>query len=130
MNIPEELYYTKEHEWISVKDEIGTVGITDHAQKELGDVVYVELPEPGSRVAAEEPLGSVESVKAVSEIYAPVSGRVLETNALLVDVPETLNQDPYGKGWIVRIKLDDNTELHNLMSSEEYRKYLEEEVEE
>jgi glycine cleavage system H protein len=128
MNIPEKLFYTKEHEWISVKGEVGTVGITDHAQTELGDVVYVELPESGSRFNAGEALGSVESVKAVSEVYSPISGSIVETNSALVDSPETLNQDPYGKGWIVRMHLDDSTELHNLLSPEDYKKYLAEEV--
>ncbi|RPI28134.1 MAG: glycine cleavage system protein GcvH [Acidobacteria bacterium] len=128
MNIPEQLFYTREHEWISVKDEVGTVGITDHAQKELGDVVYVELPESGSAIAAEEAFGSVESVKAVSEIYAPASGRVVEVNTVLADSPEILNQDPYGKGWIIRMHLDDTTELHTLMSAQDYQRYLAEEV--
>ncbi|RPJ59826.1 MAG: glycine cleavage system protein GcvH [Acidobacteria bacterium] len=128
MNIPEKLFYTKEHEWISVQNEVGTVGITDHAQTELGDVVYVELPESGNRFDAGQALGSVESVKAVSEVYSPISGQVVDINSVLVDAPETLNQDPYGKGWIVRMRLDDTTELLNLMSPQDYRKYLEEEV--
>lgn len=128
MNIPEKLLYTKEHEWISVESEVGTVGITDHAQTELGDVVYVELPETGNRFDAGQALGSVESVKAVSEVYCPVSGQIVEVNSALVDSPETLNQDPYGKGWIVRVRLDDTTELHNLMSAADYGKYLAEEV--
>jgi glycine cleavage system H protein len=128
MNIPEKLFYTKEHEWISVENEVGTIGITDHAQTELGDVVYVELPESGSRFTAGQALGSVESVKAVSEIYSPVSGQVVEVNSAVVDAPETLNQDPYGKGWIVRLRLDDVTELHNLMSPQDYGKYLKEET--
>lgn len=128
MNIPEKLFYTKEHEWISVEGEVGTVGITDHAQTELGDVVYVELPESGTRFDSGDALGSVESVKAVSEVYSPISGSIVETNSVLVDSPEILNQDPYGKGWIVRMHLDDTTELLNLMASEDYRKYLAEEV--
>lgn len=128
MNIPEKLFYTKEHEWISVEDEVGTIGITDHAQTELGDVVYVELPESGSRYGAGQAFGSVESVKAVSEVYAPISGQVVEVNSILIGSPETLNQDPYGKGWIVKIRLDDTTELLGLMSPEDYRKYLEEEA--
>lgn len=128
MNIPEKLLYTKEHEWIAVEDEVGTIGITDHAQTELGDVVYVELPDTGSQFDAGQALGSVESVKAVSEVYSPVSGQILEVNSALVDSPETLNQDPYGKGWIVRLRLDDTTEIHNLMSPEDYQKYLAEEV--
>jgi glycine cleavage system H protein len=127
MNIPKDLLYTKEHEWISVQNETGAVGITDHAQKELGDVVYVDLPEIGGRYEAGEAFGSVESVKAVSEVYSPVTGRVLEVNSALSDAPETINQDPYQKGWMIRIKLEDTTELHNLMSAEDYEKYLAEE---
>jgi glycine cleavage system H protein len=128
MNIPPDLMYTKEHEWISVEDEVGTVGITDHAQQELGDVVYVDLPEPGGRYDAEEAFGSVESVKAVSEIYVPVSGKILEVNSTLVDTPETVNKDPYGNGWMVRIRLEDSTELLGLMSAADYQRYLQEEL--
>jgi glycine cleavage system H protein len=128
MNIPQDLMYTKEHEWISVEDEVGTIGITDHAQQELGDVVYVDLPEPGTRFDAEEAFGSVESVKAVSEIYLPVSGKVTEVNSTLADAPETVNKDPYGKGWMVRVRIDDNTELLSLMSAADYERYLREEL--
>ena len=128
MNVPKDLFYTKEHEWISVKDDTGVVGITDHAQKELGDVVYVDLPETGSRFEAGEAFGSVESVKAVSEVYSPVTGRILEVNSSLSDAPETINQDPYVKGWMVKVKLEDSTELHNLMSADDYKRYLEEEL--
>jgi glycine cleavage system H protein len=128
MNIPQDLMYTKEHEWISVEDEVGTIGITDHAQQELGDVVYVDLPEPGTRFDAAEAFGSVESVKAVSEIYLPVSGKVTEVNSTLADAPETVNKDPYGQGWMVRVRIDDNTELLSLMSAADYERYLREEL--
>ncbi len=127
MKIPEGLFYTRQHEWISVDGENGTIGITDHAQKELGDVVFVDLPEPGVRVQAEQAFGSVESVKAVSEVYTPVTGRVLEVNGDLTDGPEVINKDPYGKGWMVKIKLADVAELDELMSAEDYTKYLQEE---
>ncbi len=127
MNIPEQLFYTKQHEWISVADDIGTIGITDHAQKELGDVVFVDLPEPGVRVQAHQAFGSVESVKAVSEVYSPVTGRILEVNSELTDGPEVLNKDPYGKGWMLKVKLADTAQLDDLLSAEEYTKYVQEE---
>jgi glycine cleavage system H protein len=100
---PADLLYTKEHEWIRVSGETGTVGVTDHAQSELGDVVFVELPKVGAKVTAHKPLGTIESVKAVSEIFCPVSGEVIEVNSSLVDAPETVNADPYGKGWLVKL---------------------------
>jgi len=128
MNVPKDLFFTKEHEWISVKEDTGVVGITDHAQKELGDVVFVDLPEPGSRFESGEAFGSVESVKAVSEVYSPATGRIVEVNSSLSDAPETINQDPYAKGWMVKIKLEDTTELHNLMSADDYTRYLQEEL--
>src|ERR1700757_1238247 len=102
---PENYRYTKEHEWVEVQGEIGTIGITFHAQKELGDIVYVDLPKPGTLVHQAKTIGSVESVKAVSDIYTPVSGEVVEVNGLLAESPEILNKDPYGSGWLVRIKL-------------------------
>ena len=128
MNVPKDLFFTKEHEWISVKEDTGVVGITDHAQKELGDVVFVDLPEPGSRFESGEAFGSVESVNAVSEVYSPATGRIVEVNSSLSDAPETINQDPYAKGWMVKIKLEDTTELHNLMSADDYTRYLQEEL--
>jgi glycine cleavage system H protein len=120
---PENLRYTKEHEWVQVADGVGTVGITDHAQKELGDIVYVDLPKVGTRVEKSKPLGSVESVKAVSDIYAPVSGEVIEVNDVLTNKPETLNEDPHGAGWLVKIKLSDYGEIQQLLSAEDYQKY-------
>lgn len=128
MKVPEELLYSKEHEWILVEEDRGTVGITDYAQKELGDIVFVELPEVALTLDAGEPFGSVESVKAVSEIYSPVSGKVTTINEALVDAPEIINQDPYGKGWIIAVHIEDPSQLEDLLSAREYSKYLEEEL--
>jgi len=125
---PDDLKYTKEHEWLAVNGSVGTVGITHYAQSELGDIVYVELPAAGSPVVAGEEFGTVESVKAVSEIFAPVSGEVLQVNATLATSPETINKDPYGEGWLLKIKLADAKDLDSLMTAAEYRKYIEEEA--
>ena len=127
MNAPDDLLYSKEHEWILNENNVATLGITDHAQKELGDVVFVDLPEVGATFDANEAFGSVESVKAVSEVYLPVSGEVVETNESLLDAPEKINDHPYGEGWIIRIRLGDPSQLEALMSSQEYSKYVEEE---
>ena len=124
---PEDLKYTKEHEWLAVNGSVGTVGITHYAQSELGDIVYVEVPSKGSPVVAGEEFGTVESVKAVSEIFAPVSGEVLEVNPSLGGSPDVINKDPYGDGWLLKIKLADTKELEALMSASDYRKYIEEE---
>jgi len=121
---PVELQYTKDHEWLRVDESTGTIGITDHAQKELGDIVYVELPKDGERMTAKETLGSVESVKAVSDVYSPVSGQVVAVNSKLQDKPELINTDPYGEGWLVRLRLTDPHEVEGLMSSEEYEAYV------
>ena len=121
---PENFRYTKEHEWIRAEGGTGTVGITDHAQQELGDIVYVDLPKVGSHVEAGKSLGSVESVKAVSDIYSPVTGEVLEINQTLADAPETLNTDPHGAAWLVKIKLADAAQIQNLMSAADYQKYI------
>jgi glycine cleavage system H protein len=121
---PANFRYTKEHEWVRVEGDIGVVGITDHAQKELGDIVYVDLPKPGARVEQGKTLGSVESVKAVSDIYAPVSGEVAEVNAMLATAPEKLNEDPHGEAWLVKIKLSAPDELNRLLSAEDYQKYV------
>lgn len=120
---PKEFRYTKEHEWVRVEGEIGTVGITDHAQKELGDIVYVDLPKIGSAVEQGKSLGSVESVKAVSDIFSPVSGEVVEINESLADAPEKLNQDPHGSAWLVKIKLSDAGQVSGLMSAADYESY-------
>jgi glycine cleavage system H protein len=120
---PEQFRYTKEHEWVQVDGEIGTVGITDHAQKELGDIVYVDLPKVGAVVEQGKSLGSVESVKAVSDVYSPISGEVVEVNESLADAPEKLNQDPHGAAWLVKIKLSVPGQVSGLMSAAEYQSY-------
>ena len=122
---PEDSRYAKSHEYVHVEGEIGTLGITDYAQKELGDVVFVELPQVGSQLEAGDELGSIESVKAVSELFSPVSGEVVEVNEKLADNPELVNTDPYGDGWMIRIRLSDPTELDDLMTAEEYEEYCE-----
>ena len=124
---PEDLHYTREHEWVAIQDGTGTVGITHYAQTELGDIVYVELPRVGAAVVAGEEFGTVESVKAVSEIYAPVSGEVAEVNGALTDRPELVNKDPYGAGWLVRIRLAEPVDLKGLLTVREYRKFVEDE---
>ncbi|MCS6925106.1 MAG: glycine cleavage system protein GcvH [Candidatus Binatia bacterium] len=126
MEIPSQLRYSHEHEWVAVEDNIATIGITDYAQEQLGDVVYVELPEVGTQITKDEAFGVVESVKAVSDIYAPVSGTVTEVNVDLPDSPETINEDPYGDAWMIRVEMSDPTELDDLMTAAEYKKFLEE----
>jgi glycine cleavage system H protein len=121
---PETFHYTKEHEWVRVEGDVGVVGITDHAQKELGDIVYVDLPKPGTQLDQGKTLGSVESVKAVSDIYAPVSGEVVEVNALLSTAPEKLKEDPHGDAWLVKIKLSAPDEIKRLLSAEDYQNYV------
>jgi glycine cleavage system H protein len=120
---PKDLLYTKEHEWLRVQADEGTIGITHHAQKELGDVVYVELPKLGDRLNAGAAFGNVESVKAVSELFMPVSGEVLEVNHDLNQAPESVNLDPYGKGWMIRIRLTNPGQTATLMSAETYDEY-------
>lgn len=129
MEYPTDLKYSAEHEWVQVEDKIATVGITDYAQHELGDVVYVELPAVGDRVAKDDPFGIVESVKTVSDVFAPVSGTVVEVNDALPEGPEIVNEDPYGDAWMVRIEMSDPSELEDLMDAKAYEKYVEEERE-
>ena len=124
MNIPEDLQYTKSHEWVRIEGDTATIGITDHAQDELGDVVFVELPDEGDTFDAGESFGTVESVKAVSDLYTPVGGEVVEVNSALEDAPENINEDPYGEGWIVKLRTTDDADL---LSPEEYEKVVEEE---
>lgn len=124
---PDDLLYTKEHEWIRVSDNLGTVGITDFATKELGEVVYVELPKVGDKFKSGDAFGNVESVKAVSELFLPCSGEVIEVNEDLGNAPELLNEDPYGKAWLVQIRMKDPSETADLMSAEEYDEYTKEE---
>jgi glycine cleavage system H protein len=123
---PPELLYTKEHEWIRVDESIGTIGITDHAQKELGDIVFVELPKAGDRVTAKETFGTVESVKAVSDIYSPVTGDVTAVNSKLHDNPELLNSDPHDAGWLIRVRLKDRRETESLMTADQYEAFVQE----
>jgi len=123
---PDDLFYTKEHEWLRIAGDGGTVGITDHAQKELGDIVYVELPKVGTKYDSGETFGSVESVKAVSELYIPVSGEVIEINETLGAAPEKINEDPYGNGWMIRIRLLNKNETADLLSGGEYEEYASE----
>ena len=126
MSIPEELQYTKTHEWIRREGDIATIGITDHAQDELGDVVFIELPDEGATFSAGDSFGVIESVKAVSDLYAPVGGEVVEVNEALNDAPEKVNEDPYGDGWMIKLRTSDEA---NLLSAEEYEEHLEEEEE-
>ena len=121
---PENFRYTKDHEWVLVEGGIGTIGITDHAQNELGDIVYVDLPKVGAHLEQGKSLGSVESVKAVSDVYAPVSGEVVETNQALADAPEQLNQDPHGAAWLVKLRLSAPAEVESLMSAADYQAYI------
>jgi len=125
MEFPEGLKYSKEHEWVLVEGHIATVGITEYAQQELGDIVYVELPEVGEKIVKDDPFGAVESVKAVSDVYAPVGGTVLEVNDALPDSPETINEDPYGDGWMIKVEINDTGDLKDLMSADEYAEYVE-----
>ncbi len=122
--IPEDRKYTREHEWVKVENGVAVVGITDYAQRELGDVVFVNLPAAGTRVKQFERFGEIESVKAVSDLYAPVSGEVIEVNPRLGSEPELVNRSPYEEGWMLRVRLEDPAELDNLLTAEEYRQHI------
>lgn len=124
MSYPETFKYTKEHEWVSVENGTGTIGITDHAQHELGDIVFVDLPKVGTQIKKGDTIGSVESVKAVSDIYSPISGEIVEANELLTKSPEKLNEDPHGVAWLAKLKLPSTDEINDLMSSADYQKYV------
>jgi glycine cleavage system H protein len=124
LSVPDDLQYTKSHEWVRTEGDTATIGITEHAQEELGDVVFVELPDEGATIDAGESFGTVESVKAVSDLYAPVGGEVVEVNSSLEDAPEKINDDPYGEGWIVKLRTSEEADL---LSPEEYEKVVEEE---
>jgi len=130
MEFPEGLKYSKEHEWVLVEDKIATIGITEYAQEELGEIVYVELPEVGEKLSKDDPFGAVESVKAVSDVYAPVSGTVLEINDALPDGPEIINEEPYGDGWMVRVEMTDMGDLNDLMTADEYAEFVAQQKEE
>jgi glycine cleavage system H protein len=128
-NIPEDLHYSKDHEWVRVEGNIAVVGITDYAQDSLGDVVYVELPKMGDEFAANEPFGSVESVKAVSEVFSPVSGKVAGANDSLNDEPEKVNKDAYGEGWMIRVDMSNPGEVDSLLTAAEYEDFTKAETE-
>ena len=128
-NVPENLHYSKDHEWVRVEGDTAVIGITDHAQNALGDVVYIELPKAGETFAANESFGSVESVKAVSEVFTPISGAVTDANASLADEPEKVNQDPYGEGWMIKIKMSSPGEVDSLLAAAEYEDFTKAESE-
>jgi glycine cleavage system H protein len=128
-NIPDDLHYSKDHEWVRVEGDVAIVGITDYAQDSLGDVVYVELPKVGDEFAANESFGSVESVKAVSEVFSPVSGEIVGTNDALADSPEKVNTDPYGEGWMIRVKLSNPGEVDSMLTAAEYEDFTKAEAE-
>lgn len=123
MNTPAELRYTRSDEWVRIEGDVATIGITDYAQSELGDIVFLELPEPGRYLQTDETFGVIESVKAASDLYAPVEGEVIEVNESLQTALETINQDPYGKGWMIKIRMKDPSQAEQLMSADEYKNY-------
>jgi glycine cleavage system H protein len=128
-NVPEDLHYSKDHEWVRVEGDQAIIGITDYAQDSLGDVVYVELPKVGDEFAANESFGSVESVKAVSEVFTPISGAVVQINESLADEPEKVNSDPYGQGWMIRVRMSSAGEVDSLLSAAEYEDFTKAESE-
>ncbi len=131
MNFPDNLKYSKEHEWVMmIEDDVALIGITEYAQSELGDVVYVELPEVDEKITKDDPFGSVESVKAVSDLFAPVSGTVIEVNDSLLDTPELVNEDSYGDGWMIKVRMSDKEELNDLLVPNEYGEFVEQQREE
>lgn len=120
MNFPKDLKYTEDHEWVRVNGKIAEIGVTDHAQSELGDIVYIDIPDSEAKVTAGETIGTIEAVKTVADMFAPVSGKIVEVNTSLNDAPETVNQDPYGAGWIVKIEMSNPAELDKLMDADTY----------
>lgn len=124
MNVPAELKYTEDHEWAKIDGDVATVGITDYAQGELGDVVFVELPEVGATIQKGDTFGTIEAVKAVADLFAPVSGEVIEVNEKLGAEPETVNKDPYGEGWMIKVKLSDPSEVDDLMNADQYKEKI------
>ncbi len=129
MNFPEDLKYSKEHEWVRVSGNIATIGITDYAQEQLGEVVFIELPDEGEEFEKDDAFGVVESVKSVNDIYAPVTGKVVEVNDPVVDSPEIANEDPYAEGWMVKVEISNPKEINDLMSAKQYEAYIKEESE-
>ena len=128
-NVPEDLHYSKDHEWVKVEGDVAVIGITDYAQDSLGDVVYVELPKPGEGFSTNESFGSVESVKAVSEVFTPIAGEVVAINESLADEPETVNSDPYGAGWMIRLKMSNPGEVDSMLTAAEYEDFTKAEKE-
>lgn len=127
MAVPKDLSFTKEHEWVQIdNDSIATIGITDFAQESLGDITFVQVPKEGEEIRKDDPFGVVESVKAVNDLYAPVTGRVVEVNQPLLSAPELINEDPYNDGWLIKVEVKDASELDDLMSADEYKGYVEE----
>jgi glycine cleavage system H protein len=127
MNLPKDLKFTSEHEWVRLEGDVATVGITDYAQEQLGDIVFVELPEEGEALEKGDTFGVVESTKSVSDLYVPLSGKVIESNDPLLDTPEVINEDPYGEGWMIKIKITDTGEVEKLLNAQAYQKWIEEE---
>ena len=130
MDIPADLRYSKEHEWVRAEDDVGTVGITDYAQDQLGDIVYLDLPAAGATVSQSDKIGEIESVKAVSDLYSPVTGEVVEVNQEAVDEPELINSEPYGRGWLIKMRLGNADDLDALLSAEAYDELIVREMEE
>ena len=124
MNTPNDIKYTKEHEWVSLDGETATIGITDYAQSQLGDIVFVEFPDINSEINQNETFGVIEAVKTVADLFAPVSGEIIEVNSLLEDSPNFINSDPYGSGWIIKVKINDSNEYNGLMSSDVYEEHI------
>ena len=124
MNTPNDIKYTKEHEWVSLDGETATIGITDYAQSQLGDIVFVEFPDINSEINQNETFGVIEAVKTVADLFAPVSGEIIEVNSSLEDSPNFINSDPYGSGWIIKVKINDSNEYDGLMSSEDYKEHI------
>src|ERR1700736_5601920 len=129
MEVPPGLKYSKEHEWVAAEESVATIGITDHAQDQLGEIVYLELPAVGEKISKDDPFGMAESVKAESDIYAPISGTVIEINEGLPESPEVINEDPYGDGWLIKVRVSDLSEFDDLMDSEEYEEMVAQEKE-
>jgi glycine cleavage system H protein len=126
MQVPEGYHFTKEHEWVQIEDSIATIGISDFAQQSLGDVTYIQLPKEGEQVKKDDPFGVVESVKAVSDLYSPVTGRVVEVNLPLLQAPELVNEDPYTDGWMIKVEIKDSSDVDGLMTAADYKEYIEE----
>ena len=124
MNTPSDIKYTKEHEWVSLDGETATIGITDYAQSQLGDIVFVEFPDINSEINQNETFGVIEAVKTVADLFAPVSGEIIEVNSSLEDSPNFINSDPYGSGWIIKVKINDSNEYNGLMSSDDYEEHI------